>query len=282
MNTRQSLLMLAHRVKRVIQEPELIGQQLRWRLYGPLTELLDRRAAKHAERQLAKIDRQSLIADRVLHLARVLGVDRSLVEMYSTEFLSDLAFHQEIDAKLASAQTIRPQSTTPFEDLHTLYCIVRLVRPRQIVETGVHLGGTSAYLLLAMKRNGHGHLYSIDLPMPSLAPFGNPFGQGCLVPDYLQAQWSLVVGDSREELPRLLQSLGEIDMFHHDSLHTFRAMMREYHTAWPFIRQGGVLTSHDIVRNRAFGFFCTFQRIVSRSSSARLYNIGVLHHGQLP
>ncbi len=45
-----------------------------------------------------------------------------------------------------------------------LYAIVRLVRPRHVVEVGVSSGVSSAYLLQALERNEHGTLHSIDRP----------------------------------------------------------------------------------------------------------------------
>ena len=40
----------------------------------------------------------------------------------------------------------------------------RHLKPRKVVETGVAHGVTSRFILEALKRNGQGHLWSIDLP----------------------------------------------------------------------------------------------------------------------
>jgi hypothetical protein len=48
--------------------------------------------------------------------------------------------------------------------VRTIWCLVRHLRPRKIVETGVAHGVTSRFILEALKRNGDGHLWSIDLP----------------------------------------------------------------------------------------------------------------------
>ena len=45
-----------------------------------------------------------------------------------------------------------------------LYAVLRTVRPRIAVETGVCNGFSTAFSLLALERNGEGRLYSIDLP----------------------------------------------------------------------------------------------------------------------
>ncbi len=150
-----------------------------------------------------------------------------------------------------------------------LYLLVRKFRPEIVVETGVARGLSTAYILCAMEENQSGHLYSIDLPCErtSARPItrcGKPayqledgqvqghFEVGHLVPDCVKDRWSLILGDSREELRPLLDRLGHIDVFLHDSLHTFEHMSWEYETAWPYLNRGGFLLSHDVLWNRAF------------------------------
>ena len=56
-------------------------------------------------------------------------------------------------------------------------------------------------------------------------------------------------------LPAVLQDVGMIDIFIHDSLHTYDHMLFEYRTAWPHLRPGGILLSDDTDWNRAFPTF---------------------------
>jgi predicted O-methyltransferase YrrM len=130
-----------------------------------------------------------------------------------------------------------------------LYLLVRALQPEIVVETGVEAGSSSSSILLALEENARGNLYSIDLPSEKRFEDGNIYQireVGHMVPHDLRYRWNLVLGDAREELPPLLARLGVIDMFIHDSLHTEKHMMWEYETAWPRLRQGGVLLSHDI------------------------------------
>lgn len=53
-------------------------------------------------------------------------------------------------------------------------------------------------------------------------------------------------------LPELLSEVGEIDLFVHDSLHTYRNMRFEFEAAWPSLRPGGILISDDVDGNAAF------------------------------
>ncbi len=48
--------------------------------------------------------------------------------------------------------------------VRAIWCLMRHLRPKNVVETGVAHGVTSRFILEALKRNGDGHLWSIDLP----------------------------------------------------------------------------------------------------------------------
>jgi predicted O-methyltransferase YrrM len=141
-----------------------------------------------------------------------------------------------------------------------LYLLVRAVQPRRVVETGVLYGASSAYLLAALDRNGRGELHSIDLGNALHEPPNDFF-----VPPHLRKRWHLSLGESRHELPGLLEDLGQIDLFHHDSLHTFEHMMWEYEMALRYLSPQGVLSSDDVhlvlslrtpFRRNPFRVFC--------------------------
>ena len=56
-------------------------------------------------------------------------------------------------------------------------------------------------------------------------------------------------------MPPLLERLGEIDSFMHDSEHSFDCMWFEYNRAWPALREGGVMFSDDVNSTEAFPRF---------------------------
>lgn len=130
-----------------------------------------------------------------------------------------------------------------------VYALVRLLRPRVLVETGVADGFTTSHILQALEDNGVGKLYSVDLPH-YLLPTGR--GPGWMVEERLRSRWELRVGDAALLLPPLLGELGPIDMFLHDSLHTYDHMMMEFRAAWRRLAHGGLFLSHDVGQNRAF------------------------------
>jgi hypothetical protein len=150
----------------------------------------------------------------------------------------------------AFKRSINPKSEEmplSFEEAMACYLTVRLMKPKIVVETGVSAGRSSAFILQALEDNGRlGYLYSID-PDPNA---------GYAIPDNLRRHWVFIPKKSSEAFPSLLEGLNQVDMFLHDSLHTYESMMYEFETVWPFITKNGVMLSDDIDFNRAFKNFC--------------------------
>jgi len=126
------------------------------------------------------------------------------------------------------------------------------MNPRIVVETGVASGLSSAYFLKALEDNGTGRLISIDMPnfeqkliqesseYSTKSPEGNiPQGKnpGWLIPNALRKRWTLKIGLVKNILVPTLDELGKIDIFFHDSEHTYENMMYEFRNAWPHIRK---------------------------------------------
>jgi len=150
-----------------------------------------------------------------------------------------------------------------------LYAVLRTARPAVVVETGVANGFSTAFSLLALQANEMGHLHSVDMPREVGREYepgtfyegegraGIPPGSepGWLIPPALKERWTLILGRSQEELPPLLERLGTIDVFMHDSEHSFDCMWFEFNAAWPALRPGGLLVSDDVNSTQAFGRF---------------------------
>ena len=145
-----------------------------------------------------------------------------------------------------------------------IYCCVRVLRPRLMVETGVAHGYSSWVILNAMHRNGTGALCSIDLPSRDSNTAYNFDGTpdtGWMVPAALRPRWTLRLGDARQLMPETLRELGRIDMFFHDSDHSYAHMQWEFATVWPSLAQRGVLLSDDVDKNTAFQEFVEKHRL---------------------
>ncbi len=130
------------------------------------------------------------------------------------------------------------------------YLVCRLLEPEVVVETGVAYGVSSAFVLRALEENGRGVLHSVDLPPPRRS-YGRFWG--IAVDETLRGRWNLHRGSSARVLPKILEEVGSLGLFVHDSLHTHRNMRREFGAVWPRLREGGVILADDVERNRAFG-----------------------------
>lgn len=123
------------------------------------------------------------------------------------------------------------------------YSMVRLTIPSIIVETGVGRGVTSYYILKALEKNGKGHLYSFELPPLML---GAKKDVGRLVPLSLRNRWSLNFGIGIYEMKKLSGKIKKIDMFIHDSNHTYLNQLSEYKIALAWLKSRGILISDDV------------------------------------
>ncbi len=169
-------------------------------------------------------------------IAQATGLDKSIIEEQLNN-LPDFLVAEHKDPGM----TIKWSATT--ELAATTYALTKLLKPAVVVETGVGAGVSSWTILHAMEENDLGRLVSIDLPTPNTELLPEV---GYLVPRELRHRWKLRAGPSHRLLPQVLGELGQIDIFLHDSRHSYSNQLREYRTAWPFILDGGVLVSDDV------------------------------------
>ena len=181
-------------------------------------------------------------------------VQRDIVVRYSSEY--DIKAKNWSMGEYAAQFLVNGKNYSSSEDYRTWYIVTRILKPEIVVETGVFHGFSSLSFLLAMEENNEGHLYSIDLPSPKLLSSGKE--PGWVVPEHLRKRWDLRFGTSSELLPSLLEEVKMVDIFLHDSEHSYENMYWEYKTAWRYIRKGGLLLSHDITLNSAFRDFAKY------------------------
>ncbi len=163
---------------------------------------------------------------------------------------------------LEGGRSFYAQFRAPFE----LYALTRLLKPDHIVETGVSSGVSSAHFLAAIRRNGHGTLHSIDLPIAQrsevLAPTESgvsvPPGRssGWAIPEVLRREWDLRVGPSQTRLPELIREIPSVGIFLHDSHHTPNHLTFELTTVEPKLTPGAiVLADNTIWTGKSFDRF---------------------------
>lgn len=203
---------------------------------------------------LGSLYREFMLADERF-LSSITGVSARTIRT----FLGEPTQTPDFAARVRDAETTFRSLQIRSADLYAKkallqYIAIRAFRPAVVVETGVANGVSSAYILLALRKNQHGTLHSVGLEDPAFLPAGKPLGW--MVPESFKSQWDLLIGDSRSLLPSLLAKLGSIDVFIHDSLHTYDHMLWEYRTAFPYLRPGGLLFSDDATWNSAFPEFC--------------------------
>lgn len=228
-------------------------------------------ALKHPKYTLGAIARDLLGLDERF-IAGVTGTNPSAIR----KFLNEPFERREFISHLRAAEELLRDTDTFGSDFYgkrTLlqYAIVRADKPELVVETGVANGVSSTYLLEALRRNGRGQLHSIEIGNSPYVPAGR--STGWIVPADLRARWSLHICDARTCLPDLFDQLGTVDIFIHDSLHTYEHMKFEFEEAYPHLRANGILISDDASWNSAFP---EFAESVASPNARVIRGVGVL------
>jgi predicted O-methyltransferase YrrM len=181
------------------------------------------------------------------------GATAEEIQKYGAEIRDDRKFNDAIDEK-RNSHGRRRDSSWNYGIGPTLgailYIICRKQNPVSVIETGVASGVSSSHILCALEANQQGELYSIDLPT------WQKVSSGWMIPDYLRHRWYLTQGRSSDYLGQLLKNIKKIDIFLHDSDHTYENMRGEFEAAWTHLKTGGLLLSHNIDYSDAFSDFC--------------------------
>lgn len=117
------------------------------------------------------------------------------------------------------------------DEVRCLYAVVRLKEPLIVIETGMGSGVSTTAILSALR--GRGKLISIDP--------GIPYGRGdkrvgFLIPEELRKNLEYVKGTSSEKFNLILPSLKHVDVFFHDSDHSYDNVMFELKSMWSKMR----------------------------------------------
>ncbi|WP_085909940.1 class I SAM-dependent methyltransferase [Kiloniella majae] len=131
-----------------------------------------------------------------------------------------------------------------------LYFLVRYVKPRNVVETGVASGFSSYACLKALEVNKTGDLLSSDFPY-----FRIPDPEryiGIIVPEKLKKNWKLFIEGDQKNLPKICEAISEINLFHYDSEKSYEG--RDF--AMSFVKdklsQNAIVIMDDIQNNDFF------------------------------
>lgn len=116
-----------------------------------------------------------------------------------------------------------------------LAAIILNEKPEKMIETGLETGFGAEFYIVAMHLNEKGHLWSVD-PEPHFKYKANPI---------VDPRFTFVKGMSQDVLPKLLEEIGPVDIFLHDSDHGPECQEFEYEMAWKHVRPGGIIASDD-------------------------------------
>jgi Methyltransferase domain len=111
------------------------------------------------------------------------------------------------------------------------YAMIRAAQPELVVETGTHLGLGSCAIAAALLRNGHGRLTTIDIDPEAGHLIGEP--------------WASVIDRRSGSSVDMLADLRDVDLFLHDSLHTYDYETKELAAVEPNLRGGAIIVSDN-------------------------------------
>jgi predicted O-methyltransferase YrrM len=123
------------------------------------------------------------------------------------------------------------------------YALVRHLKPKVIIETGVGYGFTTAVMLRAVEENGVGRVVSIDLPA-----LADPLGEqaGLAIAPELRDRWSYRSGTSRRLLRKVLAEVGQCDLFVSDSANVATLQRFEWRTIGARLTPGGAAVFNNV------------------------------------
>lgn len=145
--------------------------------------------------------------------------------------------------KLNSAELTYPKeyAVTKSSGL-IIYSVVRSRKPDIVLETWVANGFSTRVILCALEKNKKGTLYSTEVN----------HDVGSLLSGMNKSRWHLNVGTPKTVLAKTLKKLQKIDIFIHDSDHSYENMRDEFNAVSKKVSKDGIIMSDDVNENRAF------------------------------
>ena len=126
-----------------------------------------------------------------------------------------------------------------------IYSLIRHLRPSNVMETGVANGHSTFIILSALAKNNFGTLHSIDTTKSC---------GSLLQSNHLLKRWRLHVLTPPYEysFKDILSQIPMLDMFFHDSDHSYHWMSHEFSTTLARLNSSSVILSDDVDLNYAF------------------------------
>lgn len=156
------------------------------------------------------------------------------------------------------------------DDALLLYWLIRQLKPRTIVETGVCNGFSTGLIALALDQNRNGgkvHAIGRAKIFDSMDPIWTEEGRhdgevvvggqniGWMVPDAYRNCVELYSGDAESVLPDLVDRLESVDLFFHDSDHSYDHMTFEFNEVIRKLSKPGIIVADNIAWNASLWDF---------------------------
>ena len=166
-----------------------------------------------------------------------------------------------------------------------IYVLIRHFKPKKILETGVHAGGNTAFILRAVHKNYlesknkkkfiHKNVLSIDLPdyeirkklnkqfnnrhplVKNLELYDETLNPGFIIPEKYKKYLTIKLGDSLKILKKIKI---KFDFYIHDSEHYFSFLNKELNIVDKKTTKNSVIIVDDIDWSNAFYNFCSNKR----------------------
>ena len=156
----------------------------------------------------------------------------SEVEQYFSELENDIEFKKDLETKSNRLPRNKElPSPIPLGRRVAWYALIRIYKPKVIVETGTDKGIGSLVIQKALEKNGLGILYTLDVDRYS----------GGLLNESDLKKITLIIGDSIESI----KSINDVDLFIHDSDHSAQHERNEYLAVSPKLTQNAVVISDN-------------------------------------
>jgi predicted O-methyltransferase YrrM len=201
-------------------DAHLIGQSAAW--------LVRDRETTNFTYDLNSLNRDQL----AWFISAITGAGIGQVRAWMQELEDDSHLAGHLTGRLRSNPRRRICATEPHWARRAgWYAIVRAAQPDHVVETGTHLGLGSSVIAAALLRNGHGRLTTIDIDPEAGYLIGEPWASAI----------DRRVGSSID----ILKALGSVDIFLHDSLHTYDYETKELTAVEPSLRANAIILSDN-------------------------------------
>ena len=139
--------------------------------------------------------------------------------------------------------------------LNLIYNLVKYLKPKDILETGVAFGWSTLVFILSKPK--HSNLTSIDLSYPTKS--SDKFVAMALPPN-LKNEFKLLRGIDYNHLKFFNKKKKYFDFIHYDSDKSYDGRKKNYDLIWKILKKNGCFISDDISDNSAFYEFVKLKK----------------------